>query len=340
MSPYAVLTRKGNDKRLDAKSMAQLCYVLGKIRTDLDLSDCFEKPYGPELFRVQFDAQTIAAILKTYSIELTIGRNNPYAKKKRTALRRAKANAKAGRCQVDDLEALEEAGLLHLVNQPSKKKPESPQNKAKPKNAQSIRQTKSNPHSKPSLSNTIQENNSPDKRCKNKKSKCPKSGMASSSSSHPAQTSTQKQFPQGEENLTSKNVPSPKKERKNQKPLKNSISTGTSKKKSPSLKNEKEERSTKKASSSSTIKTRSKKARFRSSKSSLSSDLASKANSHLSTSFESDLFLTVCRKKSPTLEVGDEFRRTQKDKSPKIKSVKLQQWKHEVIKKHNIETQE
>ena len=34
--------------------------------------------------------------------------------------------------------------------------------------------------------------------------------------------------------------------------------------------------------------------------------------------------LTVCRKKSPTSKVGDEFRRIQKDKSPKIKSVKLQ----------------
>lgn len=115
VSPYTVLTRKGTDKRMDAKSMAQLCYTLGKIRTDLDLSDCFEKPYGPELFRVHFEAQTIAAILKPYSIELTIGRNNPYAKKKRNALRKAKANAKVGKCKEEDLAALEEAGLLHLA---------------------------------------------------------------------------------------------------------------------------------------------------------------------------------------------------------------------------------
>ena len=38
----------------------------------------------------------------------------------------------------------------------------------------------------------------------------------------------------------------------------------------------------------------------------------------------------------PTSKVGDEFRPTQKDKSPKIKSVKLQQRKHEVIKKYII----
>ncbi|MDE5758954.1 MAG: hypothetical protein K2H85_10145, partial [Allobaculum sp.] len=119
VSPYTVLTRKGNDKRLDAKSMAQICYTLGKIRTDLDLSDCFERPYGPELFRVHFDAQTIAKILRPYSIELSIGRNNPYAKRKRKALRRAKAHAKMGKCQVDDLEALEEVGLLHLVTTPN-----------------------------------------------------------------------------------------------------------------------------------------------------------------------------------------------------------------------------
>ena len=38
----------------------------------------------------------------------------------------------------------------------------------------------------------------------------------------------------------------------------------------------------------------------------------------------------------PTSKVGDEFRPTQKHKSPKIKSVKLQQRKHEVIKKYII----
>lgn len=115
VSPYTVLTRKGNEKRMDAKSMATLCYTLGKIRTDLDLSDCFDKPYGPELFRIHFDSQTISSILKPYAIELSIGRNNPYAKKKRNALRQAKANARAGKCQAEDLEALQEVGLLHLA---------------------------------------------------------------------------------------------------------------------------------------------------------------------------------------------------------------------------------
>lgn len=130
VSPYTVLTRKGNERRMDAKSMATLCYTLGKIRTDLDLSDCFDKPYGPELFRIHFDSQTISSILEPYAIELTIGRNNPYAKKKRNALRKAKANAKAGKCQVEDLEALQEVGLLHLAknakaSSPSPSKPTS-----------------------------------------------------------------------------------------------------------------------------------------------------------------------------------------------------------------------
>lgn len=187
VSPYTVLTRKGNEKRLDAKSMAQLCYTLGKIRTDLDLSDCFEKPYGPELFRVHFDAQTIAMILKPYSIELTIGRNNPYAKKKRKALRRAKAHAKVGKCQADDLEALEEVGLLHLVSTPSqpaasKPKPQSKTKaqptkkaaqgksiaqKAKKSNASNSSNTSASKATKPSASSSSRSKSAPTKNPKN-----------------------------------------------------------------------------------------------------------------------------------------------------------------------------
>lgn len=74
ISPYSVLTRKGNDTRLNARQMAEICYELGKIRTDLDLEDCFEGEFGPDLFRCQFDPQTIFDVLEPFEIELKIGR--------------------------------------------------------------------------------------------------------------------------------------------------------------------------------------------------------------------------------------------------------------------------
>lgn len=74
ISPYSVLTRKGTDTRLNARQMAEICYELGKIRTDLDLEDCFEGEFGPDLFRCEFDPQTIFDVLEPFEIELKIGR--------------------------------------------------------------------------------------------------------------------------------------------------------------------------------------------------------------------------------------------------------------------------
>ena len=72
ISPYSVLTRKGTDTRLNARQMAEICYELGKIRTDLE--DCFEGEFGPDLFRCEFDPQTIFDVLEPFEIELKIGR--------------------------------------------------------------------------------------------------------------------------------------------------------------------------------------------------------------------------------------------------------------------------
>lgn len=74
ISPYSVLTRKGTDNRLNAKEMAEICYELGKIRTDLDLTDCFEDEFSPELFRCHFNPQTIFDVLEPFDIQLKIGR--------------------------------------------------------------------------------------------------------------------------------------------------------------------------------------------------------------------------------------------------------------------------
>lgn len=113
VSPYSVLTRKNVPNRMDAKDMASLCYTLGKIRTDLDLTDCFDEPFGPDLFRIQFQPSRIASVLRPYNIELKIGRSKfsldsrPGRKKKasvkrpvqthqKQAAKQAKTQAKKG----------------------------------------------------------------------------------------------------------------------------------------------------------------------------------------------------------------------------------------------------
>lgn len=76
ISPFAVLSRKGSKDRLNARQMAEICYTLGKIRTDLDLADCFEQEFSPELFRCRFEKNRIYPTLRLYNIDLKIGRSS------------------------------------------------------------------------------------------------------------------------------------------------------------------------------------------------------------------------------------------------------------------------
>lgn len=75
VSPYTALTKKATADRKSAKEMAEICYTLGKIRTDLDLEDCFEQGMSLEQFACHFDADQIVSILKNYAIDLKIARN-------------------------------------------------------------------------------------------------------------------------------------------------------------------------------------------------------------------------------------------------------------------------
>lgn len=100
ISPFAVLSRKGTKDRLNAREMAEICYTLGKIRTDLDLSDCFEEDFTPELFRCQFEKGKIYSTLRRHNIDLKIGRSStipgedPAERKKMRAKKAAKNKAK------------------------------------------------------------------------------------------------------------------------------------------------------------------------------------------------------------------------------------------------------
>ena len=86
VSPYTALTKKATQDRKSAKEMAQICYTLGKIRTDLDLEDCFEQGLTLDQFACYFDADQIDATLKNYAIDLKIAHN-----KMKSSERHAKA---------------------------------------------------------------------------------------------------------------------------------------------------------------------------------------------------------------------------------------------------------
>lgn len=75
VSPYTALTKKATAERKSAREMAEICYTLGKIRTDLDLEDCFEQGFNLKQFECNFDADQIVSTLKPYAIDLNIARN-------------------------------------------------------------------------------------------------------------------------------------------------------------------------------------------------------------------------------------------------------------------------
>lgn len=68
-NPYTVLVKPATASRSSARDMARLCYVLGKIKTDIDLFDYLEEGYLPELLRYSFDLDRIDALLTQYNIQ-------------------------------------------------------------------------------------------------------------------------------------------------------------------------------------------------------------------------------------------------------------------------------
>lgn len=68
-NPYPVLVKPATPSRSSARDMARLCYVLGKIKTDIDLFDYLEEGYLPELLQYAFDLDRIDALLTQYNIK-------------------------------------------------------------------------------------------------------------------------------------------------------------------------------------------------------------------------------------------------------------------------------
>ncbi len=73
-SPYSCLTRRATPKRKSAREMADLCYILGTIRRDIDLSEYSGCLFSEDLLRIELDWNRHEKILAEYEIRLQIGR--------------------------------------------------------------------------------------------------------------------------------------------------------------------------------------------------------------------------------------------------------------------------
>ena len=68
-NPYTVLIKPASGSRSSARDMAKLCYVLGKIKTDIDLYEYLEDGYLPDLLRFPFDMMKADTVLSQYNIQ-------------------------------------------------------------------------------------------------------------------------------------------------------------------------------------------------------------------------------------------------------------------------------
>lgn len=148
VSPYTALTKKATQDRKSAKEMAQICYTLGKIRTDLDLEDCFEQGLTLDQFACHFDADQIVATLKNYAIDLKIAHN-----KMKSSDRHAKARVYDEYKEAKSSNKKKSANTnpsSKAANNAQKQKLNSKQKEA-PSTAQSTKQAKR----KPANTNTL-----------------------------------------------------------------------------------------------------------------------------------------------------------------------------------------
>lgn len=146
VSPYTALTKKATQDRKSAKEMAQICYTLGKIRTDLDLEDCFEQGLTLDQFACHFDADQIVATLKNYAIDLKIAHN-----KMKSSDRHAKARVYDEYKETKSSNKKKSANTngkvtpsSKVANNAQKRKPNSKQKEA-PSASQSTKQAKRKP---------------------------------------------------------------------------------------------------------------------------------------------------------------------------------------------------
>lgn len=73
-SPYSCLTRRSTPKRKSAREMADLCFILGRIRTDIDLTEYSGCDFIPDLLLFRVTHQKLNRVLAEYDLKLIIGR--------------------------------------------------------------------------------------------------------------------------------------------------------------------------------------------------------------------------------------------------------------------------
>lgn len=82
-SPYSCLTRQKDGDRPSSQEMAQLCYTLGKMKTDIDLSEyCSNSQdvFTKNALRYVMPYQKAAHILSQYDIDLKVGSRRPFGR--------------------------------------------------------------------------------------------------------------------------------------------------------------------------------------------------------------------------------------------------------------------
>lgn len=72
-SPYVCLVKKESEKRQSARQMAELCFRLGKICTDIDLSHYSENQFRPRNLRFRVSSEEVHKIMNEYCLRLSIG---------------------------------------------------------------------------------------------------------------------------------------------------------------------------------------------------------------------------------------------------------------------------
>ncbi len=95
-SPYTCLTKKSTPKRRSAREMADLCFILGRIRTDIDLDEYSGCGFIPDLLRFTVTRRRLSQVLSEYEIELEIGRKKKPAfiqKTQKSGLNQSRQNS-------------------------------------------------------------------------------------------------------------------------------------------------------------------------------------------------------------------------------------------------------
>lgn len=139
-SPYTCLTRRSNGRRKSAREMADLCYILGRIRTDIDLDVYNLSGFDPDLLLFKVSQKRLADVLSEYEIELLIGKRKKPALVLKDEANRAPRKVKPKKAQSTGVSKSRSSGVKSGSN-PSNTQPQK-LNKAKKSNQNKMQTSK------------------------------------------------------------------------------------------------------------------------------------------------------------------------------------------------------